>query len=238
MTEIEEKTKEEGKAKTFIVYNSINLLTKYKIADSTLILHLTNGKTITGKMRWYDDYAIKIILSDGTGSVTVPIHNIIYYECNHIQLEGEQDKISRVFRGVPKCTNKEISQLTKYKKNNELIHFYMEDNVEIKGRLKWFVDYLYCIEPDNREPDCQIVKRHIVYYKKIEAPKAERTEKGHIKALVKDRGFGFITSGKEDIFFHYSELADKEIEPETGSEVHFGIKETPKGKVAVNIKIS
>ena len=142
MTEIEEKNKEE-KTKTFIVYNSINLLTKYKIADSNLTLHLTNGKTITGKMRWYDDYAIKIILPDGSGSVTVPIHNIIYYESNHTMLEGEQDKITRVFRGVPKCTNKEKSQLAKYKKNNELIHFYMEDNMEIKGRLKWFVDYLY-----------------------------------------------------------------------------------------------
>ncbi len=237
MTEIEEKNKEE-KTKTFIVYNSINLLTKYKIADSNLTLHLTNGKTITGKMRWYDDYAIKIILPDGSGSVTVPIHNIIYYESNHTMLEGEQDKITRVFRGVPKCTNKEKSQLAKYKKNNELIHFYMEDNMEIKGRLKWFVDYLYCIETDNKEPDYHIVKRHIVYYKKIDAPKIERTETGHIKALVKERGFGFITSGKEDIFFHYSELADKGVEPETGREVHFGIKTTPKGKVAANIKIS
>jgi cold shock CspA family protein/sRNA-binding regulator protein Hfq len=238
MTEVKEEVKEEVRAKIFIVYNSNNLLTKYKICDADLSVYLINGKKITGKLRWYDDYAIKLIMPDGSGSVTIPIHNIVYYECDHKLLDGEQDKIAKVFRGVPKCTNKEKNQLAKYKNDNELIHFYLEDGIEVRGRLKWYVDYLYCIKPENEDSDLHIIKRHILYYKKIESPKPDRSEQGTIKALVKDRGFGFISSGKDDIFFHFSELEDPSGNVEIGQKVKFAIKENPKGKVAINIGIS
>lgn len=162
------ETVENKQKKTFKVYdNSLSLLRKYKQGDKDVTVYLTDGKKFTGKIRWVDDYAIKIILSDG--SITIPIHNIAQYECEYFQLEGElPDESNRVFKGAVQSTGKEKDQLKKYKQSKELIHFYLKDGIEVRGRLQWLLEYAYAVRPENSVRDCVITKRHILYYKKIE----------------------------------------------------------------------
>jgi len=152
--------------KIFKVYGSISLLRKYKQGDKEITVYLIDGKKFTGKLRWFDDYAIKVILSDG--SITIPIHNIAQFECEHFLLDGEIDDNNRVFRGMARSTEREQEQLKKYRKNNELIHFYLKDEIEVRGRLQWLLEYVYAVRPEKSSRDCMITKRQILYYKKIE----------------------------------------------------------------------
>lgn len=153
--------------KVFKVHDSISLLKKYKLGGKEVTVYLTDGKKFTGQIRWFDDYAVKIILPDC--SITIPIHNIAQCECEHFQLDGEvPDKNNRVFKGAAKSTDKEREQLKKYKQGNELIHFYLKDEIEVRGRLQWVLEYVYAVRPENSNRDCMITKRQILYYKKIE----------------------------------------------------------------------
>jgi sRNA-binding regulator protein Hfq len=97
----------------------------------------------------------------------VPIHNIVYYQCEHFLLDGEVDNV-KVFKGRAITTEMEKEQLKKYKRNKELLHFYMKDGSEIKGRLQWYEDYVYAVRPEDGNRDYMITKRQILYYKKIE----------------------------------------------------------------------
>lgn len=63
--------------------------------------------------------------------------------------------------------------------------------------------------------------------------------KGKIKKLVRERGFGFIidADGKE-VFFHQSGLIDVSFEAlNEGQEVAYEIEQSPKGPRAVNVSI-
>jgi len=64
--------------------------------------------------------------------------------------------------------------------------------------------------------------------------------KGKIKRLIKERGFGFITTedGKE-VFFHRSALEGENFDAlEEGASVEFDLEEGPKGPRAINVKTS
>lgn len=61
--------------------------------------------------------------------------------------------------------------------------------------------------------------------------------KGKIKNLIRDRGFGFITTetGK-DVFFHRSDLEGVDFAAlREGTGVEFALKTTPRGPQAVNV---
>jgi sRNA-binding regulator protein Hfq len=151
----------------FKVYGSSTLLRKYKLGGKEVTVYLTDGKKFTGQLRWFDDYAIKVILPDG--SITIPIHNILQYECECFLLDGEvASNNTRVFKGLAQSTDKEKEQLNKYRNNNELLHFYMKDGSEVRGRLQWVLEYMYAVRPDNSKQDYMITKRQIMYYRKIE----------------------------------------------------------------------
>ena len=61
--------------------------------------------------------------------------------------------------------------------------------------------------------------------------------KGTIKKLIRDKGFGFIsdTDGK-DVFFHRTSIADGNFDAlSEGQEVTFEVENSPKGPRAVNV---
>lgn len=59
---------------------------------------------------------------------------------------------------------------------------------------------------------------------------------GTIKKLVTDRGFGFIESGGQDIFFHISSLEGATFESlMEGQSVSYEIGDGPKGPRATNV---
>ena len=61
--------------------------------------------------------------------------------------------------------------------------------------------------------------------------------KGTIKKLVRDRGFGFISDadGKE-VFFHQTGVVDNKFESLTeGQEVAFDVESSEKGPRAINV---
>lgn len=65
-------------------------------------------------------------------------------------------------------------------------------------------------------------------------------QKGKIKKIIRDRGFGFISGadGKE-VFFHQSGL--KEIRFDSlneGQEVSFEVEQSPKGPRAINVSVA
>jgi len=63
--------------------------------------------------------------------------------------------------------------------------------------------------------------------------------KGKIKKLIRDRGFGFIsdTDGSE-VFFHQTGLVDGKFDSlQEGQEVEFEIEKSPKGPRAINVKV-
>jgi CspA family cold shock protein len=60
---------------------------------------------------------------------------------------------------------------------------------------------------------------------------------GKIKKIIADKGFGFISTGREDLFFHHSELRGVQIEElAEGQEVVYEIGEGKKGPCAVAIQ--
>lgn len=64
--------------------------------------------------------------------------------------------------------------------------------------------------------------------------------KGTITRLMRDRGYGFIsTEDGKDIFFHRTALRDLGFDSlREGQSLEFEIEEGPKGPRAVNIKSS
>ncbi len=62
---------------------------------------------------------------------------------------------------------------------------------------------------------------------------------GKVKRFNAVKGFGFIEcDGKDDIFFHYSELVmDGYKTVAVGDNVEFEISESEKGERAVNIRV-
>ncbi len=60
---------------------------------------------------------------------------------------------------------------------------------------------------------------------------------GKIKKIVAEKGFGFISTGREDLFFHHSELRGVQIEElAEGQEVVYEIGEGKKGPCAVAVQ--
>ncbi len=61
---------------------------------------------------------------------------------------------------------------------------------------------------------------------------------GTIKKLVTDKGFGFIESEGQEVFFHGSALQDAQFDDlREQQQVEFTIGEGPKGPRAENVKV-
>ena len=62
-------------------------------------------------------------------------------------------------------------------------------------------------------------------------------KKGTVKFFNETKGFGFITEegGSQDYFVHSSGLSERVTD---GDQVEFELEEDPKGKRAVNVKLS
>ncbi len=61
---------------------------------------------------------------------------------------------------------------------------------------------------------------------------------GTIKKLVSDKGFGFIKTDGDDVFFHCSVVADEGFEQlQIGQQVEFTIGRGPKGPRAENVTV-
>jgi CspA family cold shock protein len=62
---------------------------------------------------------------------------------------------------------------------------------------------------------------------------------GKIKRLVSERGFGFVESGRDDMFFHHSDVRGVNFEDlREGQELEFEIGRGPKGPRATNIRLA
>ena len=60
---------------------------------------------------------------------------------------------------------------------------------------------------------------------------------GTIKKLVSDKGFGFISGEKGDLFFHHTALVDAAFESlQEGQNVEYTEGEGPKGPRAESVK--
>jgi len=61
--------------------------------------------------------------------------------------------------------------------------------------------------------------------------------KGKVKWFHPIKGYGFIDTGKEDLFFHISEFEEyKKTKVRVGEELEFEIGKSKKGNKAVKIK--
>lgn len=62
---------------------------------------------------------------------------------------------------------------------------------------------------------------------------------GKIKKVLPDKGFGFISGGSNDLFFHHSELQGVAIEElGEGQTVQYEIGEGKKGPCAVSVRLT
>jgi cold shock protein len=61
---------------------------------------------------------------------------------------------------------------------------------------------------------------------------------GKIKKVIPEKGFGFISGGKDDLFFHHSELKGVSIEElREGQAVSYEIGSGKKGPCAVSVQL-
>ncbi len=61
---------------------------------------------------------------------------------------------------------------------------------------------------------------------------------GTIKKLVSDKGFGFIESNGEELFFHSSALQDARFDDlREGQQVEFSVGQGPKGPRAEDVAV-
>jgi len=73
----------------------------------------------------------------------------------------------------------------------------------------------------------------------VSVTRSAEMPEGKIKKVLKEKGFGFIASGREDLFFHHSELKGSTIEElSEGQAVHYEIGEGKKGPCAVSIRVA
>jgi cold shock protein len=62
---------------------------------------------------------------------------------------------------------------------------------------------------------------------------------GKIKKVLPDKGFGFISGGSTDLFFHHSELQGVAIEAlSEGQSVQYEVGEGKKGPCAVSVRLA
>ena len=62
---------------------------------------------------------------------------------------------------------------------------------------------------------------------------------GTIKKVLPEKGFGFIAGGRDDLFFHHSELKGVTIEElREGQSVHYEIGQGKKGPCAVSVRVA
>ena len=59
---------------------------------------------------------------------------------------------------------------------------------------------------------------------------------GKVKWFDKDKGFGFIKSGDDEVFVHYSEISEKPKILKENDNVSFIIAQSDKGKRALEVK--
>jgi CspA family cold shock protein len=61
---------------------------------------------------------------------------------------------------------------------------------------------------------------------------------GKIKKVIAEKGFGFIKTDKDDLFFHHSELKDVTIEElREGQAVEYTVGKGAKGPCATAIRL-
>ena len=61
---------------------------------------------------------------------------------------------------------------------------------------------------------------------------------GKIKKVIANKGFGFIQTDRDDLFFHHSELKDTTIEElSEGQAVEFEVSKGAKGPCATSIRL-
>ena len=61
---------------------------------------------------------------------------------------------------------------------------------------------------------------------------------GKIKKVLPEKGFGFISGGSDDLFFHHSELRGVTIEElSEGQTVQYEIGQGKKGPCAVSVQL-
>lgn len=61
---------------------------------------------------------------------------------------------------------------------------------------------------------------------------------GKIKRLVSDRGFGFVESDRDDVFFHHTDIQGVSFEElREGQTLEYEIGRGPKGPRATNIRL-
>lgn len=61
---------------------------------------------------------------------------------------------------------------------------------------------------------------------------------GKIKKVIANKGFGFIQTDRDDLFFHHSELKDVTIEElSEGQAVEFEVGKGAKGPCATQIRL-
>lgn len=62
---------------------------------------------------------------------------------------------------------------------------------------------------------------------------------GKVKRLVTDRGFGFVESGRNDLFFHHSEVKGMAFaDLREGQVVDFDLGEGKKGPCATSVRLT
>ena len=62
---------------------------------------------------------------------------------------------------------------------------------------------------------------------------------GKIKKVLSEKGFGFIEAGRDDLFFHHSELQGVTIEQlKDGQTVQYEIGQGKKGPCAVSVRLA
>jgi CspA family cold shock protein len=60
---------------------------------------------------------------------------------------------------------------------------------------------------------------------------------GKVKRLVSDRGFGFVEAGRQDLFFHHSEVKGVAFDDlQEGQMVDFDLGEGRKGPCATSVR--
>ncbi|MBL0075741.1 MAG: cold shock domain-containing protein [Rhodocyclaceae bacterium] len=74
-----------------------------------------------------------------------------------------------------------------------------------------------------------------VHFEQVD-PSSDEAFQGTISTLHPDRGFGFIVDDRLDqIFFHFSQLADQDQPPPIGSNVSFQKQQTARGMQAFRV---
>jgi len=146
-------------------FNELKLLQMLQDKNIPIEGMLINGMKINGKIKWFTQSTVGLLLDDGRDIILNRLILIYYSQPKEYSLSRKD------FDEIPKPTtiNNETTELRRLKDEKAILLFHLKNGIDITGKIDWS-DYLiyHVISPDD-EKEYSIPKSSVLYIEEVKA---------------------------------------------------------------------